>query len=150
MNNCIFCKIVTQELPAHTLWENESFLAFLDNKPLNPGHILIIPKKHQSYVFDLDEPVYSELFQVAKVLAAPLQRAVQAQRIGVAIEGFSVDHVHLHLVPLNAGGELDPGRAEQADQRDLVRIKELIKKEVASQCDYKWKVDFTKTFRVQQ
>ncbi len=76
--------------------------------------MMVIPKQHIDYVFDLEEPLYSELFQITKDLSEPLKRAMKAKRIGVAIEGFSVSHVHVHLVPINNVNQLNPARAKRA------------------------------------
>ena len=66
MDKCAFCEIVEHVELAHRVWESEQFLAFLSIHPCNPGHICLIPKKHVDYVFDLDDPLYSGLFQAAE------------------------------------------------------------------------------------
>ena len=117
MDPCIFCHIIAGEQPAHRVWESRDFLAFLTISPCNPGHTLLVPKTHVDYVFDLEEPLYSDIFRAAKQLSEPIRLATGAERMGVAIEGFSVPHVHLHLVPLHHVAELDPHRhIEQTDQ----------------------------------
>ena len=100
MENCIFCRIVAGVKPAHRIWESEDFLAFLSIHPCNPGHTCLIPKIHIEYVFDLEDRLYSRIFLAAKQLSKPIKAATNANRIGIAVEGFSVPHVHLHLVPL--------------------------------------------------
>ena len=119
MDTCIFCQIIDGVEPAHGIWESEEFLAFLSIHPCNPGHACLIPKAHVDYVFDLQEPLYSRIFQVAKQLSEPLKSATAAKRIGIAVEGFSVPHVHLHLVPLYNVSELDPHRHIQQSQEEL-------------------------------
>ena len=131
MNTCIFCRIATGEIPAHTVWENKQFVAFLDLKPNNPGHLLVVPREHIPYVFDLGEPLYSETFQVAKQLAGPLQLVTQAKRIGLVVEGFGVDHTHLHLIPINQGGELDSHYAQEAKSEDLEQMAARLREEIA-------------------
>jgi histidine triad (HIT) family protein len=127
MLDCIFCKISNKEIVAHLIWEDEKFLAFMDVRPVNPGHVLIIPRRHVEYIFALEEPFYTEIFQAAKHLASALQKASEAKRIGLVIEGFGVDHLHLHLIPINAPGELDSHRARPADPDELKAIAEKIK-----------------------
>lgn len=122
MDTCIFCKIIEGVEPAHGIWESDDFLAFLSIHPCNPGHTCLIPKAHVDYVFDLQEPLYSRLFQVARQLARPLKSAADAKRIGIAVEGFSVPHVHLHLVPLYDVSELDPHRHIQQTPEELSRM----------------------------
>ena len=130
MENCIFCKIVDGSEPAHKIWESNDFLAFLSIHPCNPGHTCLIPKTHIDYVFDLEEPLYSRIFQAAKQLSEPIKRVTNAKRIGVAVEGFSVSHVHLHLVPLYNLAELDPHRHIKQNQEELVEMAAKIKKEI--------------------
>lgn len=116
---CVFCRILRGELPAHTVRESADFLAFLDVRPINPGHLLLIPRVHVDQLFELPEPSYRALFDQARLLAGPLRAATGALRIGVAVEGFGVPHVHVHLVPLNGGAELNPERARSAAPGEL-------------------------------
>jgi histidine triad (HIT) family protein len=130
MNGCIFCKIVKGEKPCYKVFEDEKFLAFLDINPIAPGHLVIIPKRHESYVFSLDNVLYGELFLTAKKLAGPLQKITQSKRVGLAIEGFGVDHIHLHLVPINKGNDLDPHRAKPGNPDELAKLADLVKQEI--------------------
>ncbi|MDQ3750601.1 MAG: HIT family protein [Acidobacteriota bacterium] len=132
MNNCIFCKIIKNELPSHKVWENENFLAFLTLGSLNRGHTLLIPKKHIDYVFDLEEPLYADIFQTAKQLSKPLKKAMAAKRIGVIVEGFTVPHVHIHLVPLYNEDEIDPRRVKKMTDIELAETAERISKKIKS------------------
>ena len=130
MENCVFCRIIEGVEPAHRVHESEDFLAFLTIRPCNPGHTLLIPKTHVDYVFDLEEPFYSIIFRAAKQLSGPVKRATGAKRVGVAIEGLSVPHVHLHLVPLHHAAELDPHRHVEQTQHELAEMAERIRKEI--------------------
>lgn len=132
MENCVFCRIVEGKEIAHKVWESEQLLAFLSIHPCNPGHVCLIPKAHIDYVFDLNEPLYSDLFQVAKQLSEPLKRATSAKRIGIAVEGFSVPHVHLHLIPLHNLAELDPHRHIKQNARELAEMAEKIRDKIAN------------------
>jgi len=131
MDTCIFCKILNGSAPSHKIWEDENFFAFLDINPVNPGHTMIIPKHHIDYIFDLDEPLYSELFRVTKELSKPIKKATQAGRIGVVIEGFSVSHLHVHLVPINDVNELNPTRAKRATAEELETVAISIRNELS-------------------
>lgn len=130
MENCIFCKIVLGVEPAHKIWESEQFLAFLSIHPCNPGHICLIPKTHVDYVFDLEEPLYSRIFQASKQLSESLKKATSAKRIGIAVEGFNVPHVHIHLVPLYNVAELDPHRHIKQNAEELAEMGEKIREEI--------------------
>lgn len=130
MDSCIFCKIAKGEIDSAKIYEDDKFFAFLDARPLNPGHTLLLPKEHVDYVFEVDEPLYSELFKTAKKLSKPIQNAVQSKRIGLAIEGFGVPHIHIHLIPINNANEIDPHRAKKATTEELQEVAEKIKKEI--------------------
>ncbi len=131
MDGCIFCEFIKGKPGAVKIYEDEKFFAFLDIKPLNPGHTLLVPKEHAGdYIFEADEPLYSELFKAAKKLSKPIQNAMQSKRIGLVVEGFGVPHVHLHLIPLNSGNEIDPRRAKNATDEELQEVAEKIKKEI--------------------
>jgi histidine triad (HIT) family protein len=103
VEDCVFCRIVAGKESAYKLWEDKDFYAFLDHKPINPGHTLLIPKKHFEYVFDLEDRLYTKIFKRAKFLAKPLKAAMASQRVGILVEGFGVDHMHIHLIPINKG-----------------------------------------------
>lgn len=92
----------------------------------------MIPKTHVDYVFDLEEPLYPGIFRAARQLSGPIKRATNAKRVGVAIEGFSVPHVHLHLVPLYNLAELDPHRHIKQNREELGEMAARIRKEIAN------------------
>ena len=120
--NCIFCKIVEGKIPSVKIWEDEKFLAFLDVSPINPGHTLVVPKKHNDYLFDLNDKEYNELMLTAKKIANAIKNKLKPRRVGLAVEGFFVPHIHIHLVPLNKGNELNPERAKSSTKEDLEKI----------------------------
>jgi histidine triad (HIT) family protein len=130
MAECLFCKIIAKEIPSYTVWENGTFLTILDIHPVNPGHLLIIPKEHIENIFDMPGGLYEEMFNTAKALSTPLQKAMGSVRIGMVIEGFGIPHAHLHLVPIDHAHELDSSRAKPMPAEKLAAIAEKIKKEV--------------------
>lgn len=116
---CIFCKIVEGRIPCAKVYEGEDHLAFLDINPINPGHTLVIPKKHHDHLFDLDEEAYLGLFRSARIAALMLKKALAPKRVGVIVEGFLVPHIHIHLVPINAASELSFSRSKKASPEEL-------------------------------
>lgn len=101
--NCTFCKIVKGDLPAHKIWENENYLAFLSIFPNTEGFSVVIPKKHYpSYVADLPKDILFGLIdaatQVSKLLDSKLD---DVGRTGIIFEGFGIDHVHAKLFPMH-------------------------------------------------
>lgn len=97
----IFSKIVAGEIPAHIVAETTEFLAFLDVNPLTMGHLLVIPKKEIDYIFDMDEESYFGLTLFAKIVAGGLKKAFPCVKVGMAVIGLEVPHVHIHLIPMN-------------------------------------------------
>lgn len=125
-NRTLFSKIIDGEIPCHKIFEDNEFFAFMDINPVNPGHTLLIPRLPVDDVFDLDDELFSKLFLTAKKLAEPIRKATGCKRVAIAVEGFHVPHVHVHLVPVNAGNELNPERARAANNEDLTSMKEKI------------------------
>jgi len=130
MKKCIFCQIVAGESFKYPVYEDQDFLAFMDIRPINPGHVVIVPKEHLGYLFDLPQRLYDKVFILAKDLAGPLRKVTGSQRIGLAVEGFGVDHAHVHLIPVNHAGELDPHRAKPMNLNKLKILAEKIRKEI--------------------
>jgi histidine triad (HIT) family protein len=126
MSNCMFCKIISKEISSYIIYEDDTFLAILDRNPINPGHILLLPKKHDDYIFDLDENTYLRLLSKARELAVLIKKGTDCKRVGMAVEGFGVPHIHIHLVPVNSGNELNPERAKSTSDEELKSIKEKI------------------------
>lgn len=98
----IFTKIINGEIPCYKIAEDENYFAFLDINPLTKGHTLVVPKIEDDYIFNLDEKTYAGLMLFAKRVAYAIEAAVPCKRVGVAVLGMEVPHVHVHLVPLNS------------------------------------------------
>lgn len=103
----IFSKIVAGEIPCHKVFETEHCLAFLDINPVVRGHVLCIPKKEVDYIFDLDDATFTELHLFAKRVAKGLKKVCPCIKVGEAVVGIDVPHVHIHLMPLNRPGDLN-------------------------------------------
>ncbi|MDD3178054.1 MAG: HIT family protein [Candidatus ainarchaeum sp.] len=124
--DCIFCKIAQKQIPSAIIYEDDNYLAFLDRNPMHPGHTLLIPKEHTDYIFDLNDEKLSELFIISKKVSQILKKATNCEKVGIAVEGFLVRHVHVHLVPLNNGDSLDPCLQKPAEQSELDSVYEKI------------------------
>lgn len=104
MNNCIFCKIVDKEIPAHIVYEDNDFMAFLDINPQSPGHTQVIPKKHIRWVWDMpykkdESPSIGEYFEIAKKVAIAQKKAFDTDLILSRIVGDEVPHAHIWVFP---------------------------------------------------
>ena len=125
----IFSKIVSGEIPAYKVAENEDFLAFLDINPLAKGHTLVIPKKEIDYIFDMDDTWYSEFQLFAKRVARAIKQVIPCGKIGVAVIGLEVAHAHIHLVPVNSIYDIDFGKPKlRLTSEELVDIASAISK----------------------
>lgn len=102
----IFTKIILGEIPCFKIAEDEFFIAFLDVNPNSKGHTLCVPKKEINKLFDLDEETYMGLMVFSRKVAKALEKAVECKRVGVAVVGLEVPHVHVHLIPLNEMKEM--------------------------------------------
>ena len=121
----IFTKIINGEIPAYKIAENNKFLAFLDVNPNAKGHTLCIPKQEINKIFDMDEDLYLELMQFSRKIAIALEKAIDCKRVGMAVIGLEVPHVHVHLIPLN---EMDEMRFQNKVKLEKEEFEEIVKK----------------------
>ncbi len=102
----LFTKIINGDTPCYKVAETERFLAFLDINPNSKGHTLCIPKWEVNHLFDMDEGSYLDLMKFAKGVAKGLKEVIPCERIGMAVVGLEVPHVHIHLIPLNSMADM--------------------------------------------
>ena len=118
-NECVFCKIIKNELPATKVYEDDHFVAFLDIRPIAPGHVQVIPKKHYRWVWDLpqgkEEPGnIGEYFKVAQKVALAQKRAFKADIVRSQIYVEEIPHAHIWVWPETVGDDKDiKGNAEK-------------------------------------
>ena len=98
-STCIFCKIITREIPAHIIYEDADFLAFLDINPQSPGHTQIIPKQHYRWVWDVPQP--GAYFEIASKIANAQRLAFNTDWILSKIVGDEIAHAHIWVFPNN-------------------------------------------------
>ena len=122
----IFTKIINGEIPCYKVAESESFLAFLDVNPNALGHTLVVPKKEVNKLFDLDREAYLGLMDFAYKVAGALEKAVPCKRVGMAVIGLEVPHVHIHLIPLNQMTDATFGKKVTLSQEEFVAVAEKI------------------------
>ena len=103
----IFSRIVKGEIPCYKIAEDEHFFAFMDINPVAVGHTLVIPKREDDYIFNLDDDEIGAMMVFAKKVAKAIEKAVPCKRIGVAVIGLEVPHAHIHLIPISQEGDMD-------------------------------------------
>ena len=123
----LFSRIAAGEIPCHKILEDERHLAFLDIRPIRPGHTLVIPKKEIDYLFDLDDEALAGLMVFAKKAAGYIRRAVECQRMGIMVAGLEVPHAHIHLVPIVDVLDLNFSKAKPASPDELSQTAERIR-----------------------
>lgn len=128
----IFTRIINGEIPCYKIAENEKYFAFLDINPLKVGHTLVIPKTERDYIFDLEDEELSGLMVFAKKVALAIEKAIPCGRIGVAVIGFEVPHVHIHLVPMDTMDDINFRNPKlKLTQEEFVKIARKIGDKVA-------------------
>lgn len=123
----IFTKIIRGEIPCHKVYETDDFLAFLDIQPNALGHTLCIPKTEVDKLFDLDETTYLNLMLFSKKVAAALEKTIPCKRIGMAVIGLEVPHVHVHLIPLQEMKEMTFQHKVSCSQETLADLAHQIR-----------------------
>lgn len=103
----IFTRIIRGEIPCYKIAEDDRYFAFLDINPLRAGHTLVIPKVETDYIFDLEDDQLAGLMVFAKKVALAIEKSIPCARIGVAVVGLEVPHVHVHLVPMDTMNDLN-------------------------------------------
>ena len=133
MADCIFCKIVSKEVPAHVVHEDDHVMAIMDIGHVNPGHTLVLSKRHVETLLDADEDLAAHAFRIANRVAKGLEKALPSEGLTVLQAnrpaGFqTVPHFHLHVLPRNAGDGVElvwpannPSQEQLADYAATLR-----------------------------
>lgn len=118
----LFTKIIQWEIPSYKIYEDNLTCAFLNIFPVQKGDILIVPKIEVDHFFELEEPYYSAIFQLAKKLAPVLQKVGGYKRISLVIEGLEVPHAHIRLAGIHKPGDFDADKQHKASEEELVEM----------------------------
>lgn len=124
----IFTKIINREIPAQIIAEDDRHIAFLDIMPLVKGHVLVVPKKEVNYIFDMEPGELADLHLFAQKVAKAMDKTIKCTRIGVAVIGLEVPHVHIHLVPLRTMDDINFTRPKlKLSAEELAEVAEVIR-----------------------
>jgi histidine triad (HIT) family protein len=129
--SCIFCKIIHKKAPASIIYEDETVLGFLDIRPLNMGHTLVIPKAHYVDIFDTPEKDLSQVHKIAKIVSCAIKKSTEADGISIIQQngkaaGQDIFHIHVHVVPRFDGQKLPPFNELKEIERS--KLDEMAKK----------------------
>lgn len=133
MNDCIFCKIIKNEIGAAKVYEDSDTLAFLDITPVNPGHVLVIPKTHSENLHEIPDETLSKLAIVVKKIATNVKKAMRADGINIGMNngkaaGQVVPHAHIHVMPRFEGDGYKLWHGKTYSQGEMEEVAEKIKK----------------------
>ena len=123
----IFSKIINGEIPSHKIAEDENYYAFLDINPVQPGHVLVVPKLEEDYIFDLPDDVLGGMMVFAKKVATAIKAATGCVKVGVAVLGLEVPHAHIHLIPITHEGDMNFAKKSNPTQEELAEMAERIR-----------------------
>jgi histidine triad (HIT) family protein len=135
--DCVFCSIAAGETDAHIVFSDDEAIAFLDNRPLFPGHTLLIPREHHEAIWDVPEALAGRLFVKARMLSVAIRDAMAAEGTFVAANSIvsqSVPHFHLHIVPRRRKDGLRGffwPRQKYADEAEAVAARDAIRAALA-------------------
>jgi len=99
MSDCIFCKIIRKEIPADVVYEDSNIISFLDINPYSNGHLLVIPKKHSDWLWDMQKEEYVNLMNKVYDISKVLRKSFDTDWIEEIVAGIGVQHTHIHLLP---------------------------------------------------
>jgi len=106
MEECVFCKMIKGKIESVKIWEDEDFIAILDNYPNTEGMTLLLTKKHyNSYAFDMSNEIYKKFMMAAKKFSKILEKGLGIKRVAMVMEGMGIDHAHIKLYPLHGVDE---------------------------------------------
>lgn len=123
----IFTRIINGEIPCYKVAEDDRHIAFLDINPVAPGHTLVVPKREESYLFNLSDSELADLNIFAKRVAKALEKAVPCKRIGVTVIGLEVPHAHIHLIPISSEADMNFANKKQLPAEEMSAICEKVK-----------------------
>ncbi len=128
MKDCIFCKIASGEIPTEDfIYEDENFVAFLDIRPINSGHVLVIPREHYENLFTMPDELLSKYILLIKRLAPKIKEALNARWINLLVFGEEIKHVHIHIIPRFDNDGFEPPKQGEYKEGEMKEITEKIK-----------------------
>lgn len=133
--DCIFCKIISKEIPANFVYENDKIVAFLDIAPVNPGHTLVVPKKHCENILDAPEDVLHELILATQKISRAMCQGLgyKGFNLGVnngRVAGQLVPHLHFHIMPRKIGDGLRLWPQRKYGKGEAEKIVEKIREKI--------------------
>lgn len=134
--DCIFCRIISGEIPSAVIYENSKFKVIMDIAPANKGHVLILPKEHYDNIYDIDTATAGELFELAAMTARALKSVLGCDGMNIlqnngTVAGQTVFHFHMHIIPRFEDDTVNIGWKELSyEDGEMEQLREAIRKEM--------------------
>ena len=127
MQETIFTKIIRSEIPSYKVYEDDKTYAFLDINPIQPGHVLVVPKNSQEFLWDLDSEDYQAVMATVQKIGQKIRSELQSKYVGIEVLGMDVPHAHVHVFPFNTKEEFrnipDPSSAPSTEEMQKMQTK---------------------------
>ena len=120
MNDCIFCKIIRDEIPFYKIYEDEKVLAILDHRPVRDGATMVLPKDHYEHFIDLPDDLAAHIVKIGNMIGRKMQLSLNPKRIGFAVSGFGVTHVHYHVIPMSHEHDITSGVYARSEDNQII------------------------------
>lgn len=132
IKNCLFCKIVNKDIPSYIVYEDNEVMAFLDISPVNPGHLLVLPKKHVDNLLEMEDAAICSLFQIVRDISKAVMKSMSAQGFNVMINNYRaagqlIDHAHVHIIPRFENDGYEHWHGKKMPESEMRSIAEKIK-----------------------
>ncbi|GMV16991.1 MAG: diadenosine tetraphosphate (Ap4A) hydrolase [Polyangiaceae bacterium] len=133
--SCVFCSIAARRADAAIVLEGADVVAFMDARPIRPGHVLVVPRAHNPELLDIDGDTYAHVLDAARTIGRAIRQAFQPKKVGIVVAGFDVPHAHVHVIPMHdyhdvTSRALLEGTLEVAAMDDLRDTAEKLKREL--------------------
>lgn len=131
-DDCIFCKLIGREIPSNIVYEDDNTLAFLDAKPVNRGHTLVLPKGHYKNIYEIPDDLLQNLITIIKKVALAVESGARADGINIhlnndPVAGQEIPHIHFHIIPRNEDDNFEQwhGNVSESDEERKVLAKQI-------------------------
>ncbi|MBB6482289.1 HIT family protein [Spirochaeta isovalerica] len=134
---CRFCDIANKKVISKIVYEDNKIIAFLDRFPVNPGHVLVIPKEHYSSIWQLENELYTSIFKIVKQISSSIQEEIEPEKIGLLVAGYDIDHCHIHIIPMYSRDDVATKRVHnnawiEADIKEQEKLAIRLRKRISS------------------
>ena len=122
----IFSKIISGEIPAYKIYEDDYVCAFLDINPMQKGHTLVVPKVEVDDFLNLDEEMFDKVMHRIRYVAQVLRGKFNCARVVMLVEGYEIPHAHMHLIPTNNADDFNKKHIYKATTKELEEVQKLL------------------------